>query len=133
MSQENVETFRSLLRAVGQFDADGLVALTDPEVEWHSFFAALLPAGRYRGHDGMRNYASDLRESWESIDPRADQTLDIGDLVVGIGTVTYRGKESGVEGSTPAGWVVKLRSGRVCLFRAFHDPAEALEAVGLSE
>ncbi|MEA2348572.1 MAG: SnoaL-like domain [Thermoleophilaceae bacterium] len=133
MSQENVETFRALLRAVAQFDAEGLVGLTDPDVEWHSFFAALLPSGSYTGHQGMRNYVADLRESWESIDPQADQTLDTGNIVVGIGQVVYRGKGSGVASEAAAGWVMTFRAGKVLSFRAFRNPDEAFEAMGLSE
>ena len=132
MSRENVETFRALLNAVGG-DAEDLIALADPEVEWHSFFAALLPTGEYHGHDGLREYVRDVDEAWENIRPEADDVLDAGEVVIGVGRVHYRGKESGVESEAPAGWMVKFRKGKVLRFRAFRDPYEVLEAVGLRE
>ena len=59
MSQENVELAREVLHALGTRDPDRLIALSDPEVEWHSFFAIGEGGGTYRGHDGTRRYMSD--------------------------------------------------------------------------
>jgi ketosteroid isomerase-like protein len=132
MSQENVEVFRKVLSSVGEDDLGGrLVELCDPEVEWRSFFAALLPAGEYHGHGGLRDYARDLEEAWDDIRVDLHDVLDAGDIVVGIGDVRFRGKGSGVESESAAGWMLKFRAGKVLVFRAFRDPAEAFEAVGL--
>jgi ketosteroid isomerase-like protein len=133
MSQQNIDAFHGLLEAVSELNGDRLIDLTDPAVEWQSFFAALLPSGEYEGHDGVRAYVADLRESWESIRPEAHNTLDVGEVVLGVGTIHYRGRGSGVESSSPAGWVVRFREGRILRFRAFRNPVEALESVGLSE
>ena len=43
MSRENVEVVRQVFDAIGDRDHRRLVELTGPEVEWRSFFAALLP------------------------------------------------------------------------------------------
>jgi hypothetical protein len=51
MSQENVVLAYRILETLGQRDAERLIALADPEVEWHSFFA-LGERGMYSGHDG---------------------------------------------------------------------------------
>ena len=134
MSQENVEVFRRVLAAVGEDDlAERLIELCDPEVEWRSFFAALLPAGEYHGHEGLRDYARDLDEAWEDLRVELEDVLDAGDVVVGIGRVCFRGKGSGVASESDAGWMLKFRAGKVLVFRAFRDPAEAFEAVGLVE
>jgi ketosteroid isomerase-like protein len=134
MSRDNVELFRKVLSSVGEDDLGGrLVELCDPDVEWRSFFAALLPSGEYHGHDGLRDYARDLEEAWEDLRVDVYDVLDAGDVVVGIGRVRFRGKGSGVESASDAGWMLKFRAGKVLVFRAFRDPAEAFEAVGLAE
>ena len=51
MSQENVTLARRVLDALERRDPEELVALSDPAVEWHSFFA-LNQGGVYRGHEG---------------------------------------------------------------------------------
>ena len=53
MSQENVERAEQVLDAIAEFDFSRVIALTDPDLEWQSFFA-LGEEGVYRGHDAMR-------------------------------------------------------------------------------
>jgi ketosteroid isomerase-like protein len=132
VSRENVELARQLFEAIARRDLSGLIALTDPQVEWHSFFA-LGERGVYRGHERMRQYVSDLSEAFEDLRPEVGDLLDAGDIVIGVGRVHFRGRESGVETDSPAGWMFKFRDGKVVCFRAFSEPERALERVGLSE
>jgi ketosteroid isomerase-like protein len=132
MSEENVGRVREVLEAIGQFDLSRLTDLTDPAVEWRSFFA-MFQAGEYHGHDGIAQYIDDIRGAFEVLRPEADDLLDVGDVVIAVGRICYEGKESGVEAEAEAGWVFKFRSGKLLLFRAFKDPAEVLEAVGRPE
>ena len=119
------------MAALSRKDLSGVVALSDPEAEWHSFFAALGEGGVYHGHDGARQWMSDLNEAWEIVHAHVDDGLALGDLVLLVGHIHYRGRESGVESDADAGWVLKVRNGKVTRFRAFREPLEALEAVGL--
>jgi ketosteroid isomerase-like protein len=132
MPQEVVELAREVLATLGTRDPSRLIALSDPEVEWHSFFA-LSEGGVYRGHDGTRRYMSDLSDAWEIGRAEVDDALGIADVAVLVGRIHYRGKGSGVESTSPAGWMLKFRNGKVLRFRAFREPAQVLEAVGLSE
>jgi len=131
MSRENVELAERIMRALGRRDADELVAVADAEVEWHSFFA--LAEGGYRGHTGTRKYMRDLSDAFEVGVAEIDDGLGVGNTVVLVGRLRYRGKGSGVESATPTGWILKFRDGRITYFRAFRDPEHALEAVGLRE
>jgi ketosteroid isomerase-like protein len=133
MSRQNVEAVREVLAAISQRDLSRLLELTDPEIEWRSFFAAVSEPGEYHGHDGMREYVRDLNEAFEWLRPEIGDLLDAGDLVVGIGRIYFRGKGSGIETDSPAGWVFRFRDGRLLRFRAFRDPEQALEAVGLRD
>jgi ketosteroid isomerase-like protein len=87
----------------------------------------------YRGHDGTRRYMNDLDDAWEVGRGEVDDALGVGDIAVLVGRIHYRGKGSGVESTSPAGWMLRFRNGKVLCFRAFREPEQALEAVGLSE
>jgi hypothetical protein len=99
---------RQVMEALGRRDLAAVIAVADGEVELHSFFAQLGGGGVYRGHDGTRQYVSDLTDAWDLV--RAD--VDDGDR-------------------DPGRWMLTRRQGKVVRFRAFREPERALEAVGL--
>ena len=76
---------------------------------------------------------SDLNDAWEIVRADVDEGLGVGNIALLVGRIHYRGKASGVETESPAGWMFKFRDDRVVLFRAFREPDQALEAVGLSK
>jgi ketosteroid isomerase-like protein len=131
VSRENIEAARRVLTALAHRELDVLIDLSRPDVRWRSFFAALLEGGEYHGHDGLRRYLEDLDEAFEYLRPEVADMLDAGDLIVGLGAIHYRGRGSGVETESPAGWVFKFSDGKLLQFRAFRDPEQALERVGL--
>ena len=134
MSRENVELASRVLDALARRDVSRLVDLSDPEVRWHSFFAEVtLGQGGYRGHEGIRQYVSDLNDAWEIVRADVDDGLGVGDIALLVGRIHYRGKTSGVETASPAGWMFKFRNGKVLRFRAFREPDQVLEGAGLSE
>jgi uncharacterized protein len=133
MSQETIELARQVMEALGKRDLSALLDSADPEVEWHSFFAQLGEGGVYRGHNGTREYMRDLGDAWEIVRADVDDAIAVGDVAVLIGRIHYRGKGSGIETETAAGWMLKFRGGKVICFRAFREPEETLERVGLAE
>jgi ketosteroid isomerase-like protein len=124
MSNENIDAARRVLATLGQRDPEALIALAAPEVEWHSLFAF---GDVYRGYDGTRQYVRDLEDAWEIGRADLDDALAVGDLVLLVGRIHYRGKGSGVEAEADTGWLLKFRDGKLICFRAFRDPADALE------
>jgi ketosteroid isomerase-like protein len=135
MPQENVELAGQVLDALARRDVSRLVDLCDPEVRWHSFFAEVTfgAGGGYHGYDGIRQYVSDLNDAWEIVRADVDDGLGVGDIALLVGRIHYRGKASGVETASPAGWMFKFRSGKVLRFRAFREPDRVLEDAGLTE
>lgn len=131
MSRDTLELAYRVLEALSRGDLASLIAAADPGVEWHSFFAGLGEGGVYRGHDGTRQYISDLTEAWEIVRADVDDGVAAGEVAVLVGRIHYRGKGSGIETETAAGWMLKFREGKVTHFRAFREPDQALEAVGL--
>ena len=130
MSEAAVKLARDALKALSRGDLAALTDLSHEEVEWQSFFAALGQGGTYRGHDGLRQYMNDLSDAFDFIHAEVDDDIAVGDVVLLLGRVHYRGKESGVEQELPAGWVLKVRQDKIVRFRAFREPESALEAVG---
>jgi len=130
MSQEKVQRALAVMETLGRRDAEALIALADPEVEWHSFFAVGQEGGVYRGHEGTRQYLSDLRDAWETVRAEIDDALAVGDVAVLVGHIHYRGQQSRIETETAAGWNLKFRGEKLLRFRAFREPERALEAVG---
>ncbi|HZO58332.1 MAG TPA: nuclear transport factor 2 family protein [Solirubrobacterales bacterium] len=130
MSQENVDLAYQVMDALERRDVSLLTALSDPDVEWHSFFAevAMGKGGGYRGHEGLRQYVSDLNDAWEIVSGEVDDALGVADVALLVGRIHYRGKTSGVETASPAGWIFRFRKRRVILFRAFRDPDRTLVA-----
>ncbi len=133
MSQEKADVAAEVVEAVARQNVAHLIELTDPEVEWHSIFAALGQGDVYRGHDGIRRYVSDLGDAWESMRLNIDQVLSIGAVVLMVGRLHYRGRGSGVETEAPIGIVAKFRQARMVYMRAFQEPEQAFLSVGLSE
>ena len=130
MSDLTIRLAHEVIDAVERRDEATLLQLTHPEVEWHSAFAV---SGLYEGHAGIRRYVRDMMDAWDVVRLDVDRELDVGDVVVFIGHIQYRGKGSGVAGESRSGYVLKFRDNRVTLFRPFREPERALEELGRSD
>ena len=130
MSQGTIETARYVMAALSRGDLDALLAVTDPEVEWFSFFAELGERGVYRGHQGLSDCMSDLADAWEIVRADIDDVIAVGDVALLVGRIHYRGSGSGIEHETPAGWMLRFRNEKVIRFRAFREPEQALGSIG---
>lgn len=136
MSQENVEVIRRLYDAVARRDTVAVLALYDPEVEWHSSGS---PQGEltggtiYRGHEGLRSAFREYYEPWESIEEPYEELIDGGDRVVSVVTSRARGRASGVEVEREHFGLWTIREGKIVRVEWFSKREEALEAAGLPE
>jgi len=133
MTRENLKLAGEAIDAVARRDASRLVELTDPDVEWRPFATGLLEEGMYRGHAGIRRYVKDLEEAWEVLRADVDDGLAIGTMVLLVGRLRYRGRGSGVETDSRAGWTAKFQHGRIISMRAFREPEKAIESLGLAD
>ena len=131
MSQENVEIVRAAYAAFNARDVEGLLRLSAEDCEWQPL-RAQLEGIVYRGHQGVRQFVSDMDEDWEEflLDPLEFHDRD--ERVVVIARVTALG-QSGVEIDSVAGFLFELQQGRIRRIVSYSDPAAALEAAGLSE
>ena len=131
MSQEDVDLVRRALAAFTAGDQDAAAALMAEDVEFYALRSAT--EGTFRGHDGLRAFFADNRESFDVFEPLHDDFRDLGDgRVLILGSIRIRGKESGVETEVPSAVLVTVRDGRVTYFKDYGDRQAALEAAGLA-
>ena len=93
-------------------------------------------ASRYKGREAVlrcwRGYMEALG-SQEDLTVTVERILDAGERQVPIVRFRGRGSASGLPHEHLWAYVVEVREGRIAHFRGYYEPAEALEAVGLSE
>jgi ketosteroid isomerase-like protein len=125
MSQENVEVVRAIYEAWGR-DASAR-AFISPDIEYVNPPNAV-ESGTLTGRSALAK----VREVYPDFRVEPERFIDAGDEVVVLGTA--RGTSaSGVTAQWRQGYVWTIRDGKATRLRWFNDPAEALEAVGLSE
>ena len=130
MSQENVETVRG---AFAEFERGNfwLPEIFDPSIRvvW---LDPIVGTTESVGLDEMAHTVKEWLQSFEQLTTVAERLVDAGDRVVIIAEWRGRGKASGVFTTWRYGAVWTLRGGKVTSIISYADPAEALEAVGLS-
>jgi len=94
-SKRRLEIAHEVFGAVGKQSLPSLIELTDPHVEWTSFFAVGEKAGVYHGHEGLGRYIQDLSDAWEMVNPRPEEGLAWGQIALFVGRIGFRGRESG--------------------------------------
>ena len=62
---------------------------------------------------------NDLNEAWEIVRADVDGGVGVGDVALLVGRIHYRGKGSGIETESPAGWMLKFRGRKLPLLSGF--------------
>jgi ketosteroid isomerase-like protein len=127
---ENTEIVRRVFEAFSRRDLSTLTALADPELVFHPATARV--AGRpepYRGHEGLRAYLADVGRVWQELRSEPEEFVEVGDRVACTGRVYAWGVGRVID--APAGWVWRLRGGRIVEGRVYETRRAAFEAVGL--
>jgi ketosteroid isomerase-like protein len=137
MSQGNVEVVRRYLGtridALDDGALDRVMQGFHPDVEFRED-PRFPEAGVYRGRDAIRAYAKRFSGEFEAFSWETEDFLDAGDdQVLVLLRVRGRGKDSGADFDTPAGWLLTLTEARVTRVDAYLDRRDALEAAGLRE
>ena len=132
MAASNADIVRRAFEAFSRRDVEALVALADEEIEFHPATARVAGRGEpYRGHDGMRAYMADVARIWQELLTEPVELYEAGDVVVAVGRVYAWGAGRVID--APAGWLFRLRGGRLVYGAVFDTRRAALEAAGLAE
>ena len=133
MSKENVEIVRQRyahLAATGDY----LTETHAPDFVWDmSKFRGWPEQQTYEGVEGARVFLRDWLEAWDDWQVDVEALHDSGDKVVAIVRQRGRSKSSGLNVDMAFGQVFTIRDGKLARMEMYADPAEALQAVGLSE
>jgi ketosteroid isomerase-like protein len=133
VSQENVQLARRHIDAWNRGDLDAWVELFHPNCEYISELIGRMEGSDnvFRGREGVRRFWDEWHSVWD-ITVEVSEIRDLGDTVLTIGRNRARGSASGVNLDVPMAYVAEVEGGLTRRLRAYHDPVEALEAVGLS-
>ena len=131
MSRENVEVVRELIRAFNTRNIQAMLAAAHPDAEIVAARSAI--AGVYRGHDGVRRWATELFEMTDFYELHTEDLREIGDRVVVLGRQSGRGRPSGAPIEAALAAVIGFGEGQIIRIEVYPTHAEALEAVGLRE
>ena len=128
-----MEIALAIVDAWNRGDLEAWLALWDEEAEFYPL-RAQLEGESYSGHDGLMRFLAEMTQDFEEVRLEIDETRDAGgEQVVGIGRFRARGRASGVDINVPLGVFTRVRRGKIVYTRFFSEPADALEAAGLSE
>jgi ketosteroid isomerase-like protein len=134
MSQENVDAARRSFDAWNRGDVDAWLESSHPQIEWSSDVARRLEGTEtvYRGRSQMRQFWDEWHSVWD-LTIEISEFRDLGETVVALGRMRAHGKASGIELEGLVAYVAEFQGGLARKLRAYLDPSEALEAVGLQE
>jgi ketosteroid isomerase-like protein len=133
MSQENVEVLLRGFEAWQGGDPERLEAWSeehlDPAFELHTLYFDRV----YMGVQALRDFVADVSETWEDYVLEPQETLDLGENVMGVIRMSGRGGGSGVPVTRVIAMLWTFRGDKLISSRAFGSREQALEAVGLRE
>jgi ketosteroid isomerase-like protein len=132
MSQ-NVEKLLAMQAAFNRGDVDDAVQYAHPEVELYPGLSGPDTGTQYRGRDELRQFLETISDVWETqtIDPA--EIIEIADDRVLVVERWLRRVRQGIEFDIELAGVYTFRDGLVVRIDGFHNKAEAVKAVGLSE
>lgn len=132
MSQENVEIVQGLFDAMSRGDVEAVLRFVRSDGEWVNPDNAMEPGTR-RGLSGVRIALMAFQDAFAEVSFDS-KMVDLDDRVLVTGTFSGVGRTSGAGfASQPFGVVMTLVEGKVLRYQWYLSPAEALQAVGLSE
>jgi ketosteroid isomerase-like protein len=131
--ERNIDLLRGWFVAYNARDVDGLIAYCDPEIEFHSVFAAVR-GGVYHGHDGLRGLFADFADTWGGevrVEPEA--YFDLGAHVLAYAVLHGRGRQSGLDVALQGAFVTRWHDGRMVYAKGYIHKDDALRDLGVSE
>jgi ketosteroid isomerase-like protein len=125
----HVQAVREWIDAFNRRDADAILELAHPQVDYRPYLAAVSGgSGSYHGHGGLRRYLHDLDEAWSRFEAEIHSLRSVGGHVLMEGRLRARGRMSGVEVDAEMAWLHTFRDGKYARLRIFQDRVEAIEA-----
>lgn len=135
MSRENVEVVNAVFKAWNDGSLEDVLPFAAEGIEWVEVEGLPgIEGGDFRGKARVHSMLESLFDTWEQYRLEPQDVRAVGkDRVVAILREIARGRSSGAAVESRWGYVMALRDGKIVRVEAYRNPAEALEAAGLSE
>jgi ketosteroid isomerase-like protein len=125
---EIVEVVRRSNDAFNSGDIEGMLALSDPEIEVEDI-PALPETKVFRGHDGLRELMASNWEQWETVVVGVERLIEVDDETVLMLTRNrWKVRESGVEIVRARASIFTVRGEKIIRARFYANQELALEA-----
>lgn len=124
----SIDALRHAYEAFKDGDAEALIAVADPEIEFGTSAAA--PGGTYRGHAGIRRYMKEVEGAFgDRWDAEIERVAEAGeDRVILVARVFGEGK-AGEPLELHLAHVWELRDGKLLRGTVYTNPEDAIDAV----
>ena len=119
--------FEQGVKAFNRRDVEGFLEICHPDCEWHPFLRGRDDDAPYRSDEGIRQWFLATDAAFENVEQVAVDVREENGTLVALGTLRYRGRISGVEVTSPVGWLMRFRDGKIAQSRTYIDPERALE------
>ena len=122
-TRSNSEVFQRVWELYAAGRGAEILEHLDPEVEWRP---ALMGPASYRGHDGVRAWASASRRAWKSVTVVLEALREVDGCVIASGRLSAldHGGEQVVDSDITC--VAEFRDGRVVRAASFVSDDDAL-------
>ncbi len=129
--ESNARRFVEGNQAINEGDLERLIELSDERIHLEPLRAAT--EGAFEGHEGIRAFWRDTRESFEVFELNYPDVRDLPDgRVLALGSIRVRGRGSGVETDVPTAVIASFTDGRITHFKDYGEHSVALAAAGLA-
>ena len=119
--EENVQTVKNFLAALGRRDKQALLALVAEDLEWIVPGEDWPLAGTYRGHAGLEGLLDKANETVETSFPEPPELIAQGDRVLVIGSATGRIKATNKPFEDQWVFDITIQKGRLTNLREYVD------------
>jgi ketosteroid isomerase-like protein len=130
MSQENVEIVQRMYETFHRGDFDGALAYFDPEVEVDA--SMRVDEGIGHGRDAVYAMVARWLGAWDEWREEIEEMRDLDSHVLVVSKQRGRAKGSGIEVETRYAVLYEIHGDKITRLAIYSEPAEALEAAGLS-
>jgi uncharacterized protein len=129
MPEDEIQALRRIYDALSRWDVDEFA--NDVTHDFELVLPETLPWGGTRhGRDGVAAYATIFRDHVDGPWADADDFIDAGDVIVVLGRLRGRGKQSGNEYEVHFAHVWTLSDGVPSRCRSYFDTAPIMAALG---
>jgi len=116
------------IEAYNRLDADALLAIAHPDIEWRTAIGGGVEGQAYHGHDGVRRYLRDMADAFEAIEIDDAEYRNVGGRIVMLGKIEATMRGTGLHFAQPFAIVAETADGLIRRGAAHLDHAAALAA-----